>query len=70
MRFGLSYSLWECDPESNDYCKLGRIATGEGKCYAQAAQAHFQDLDTTLRANLGEVVHQKGNDGQHCIVRQ
>jgi len=35
-----------------------------------AAQAHFQDLDTTLRANLGEVVRQKGNDGQHCIVRQ
>ena len=55
MRFGLSYSLWECDPESNDHCKLGRISTGEGKCYAQAAKAHFQDLNINLRTNLTAV---------------
>lgn len=30
LRHGVSHSLWECDPESNDNCKLSK----GGKCYS------------------------------------
>lgn len=55
MRFGLSYSIWECDPETNEHCKLGRISTGDGDCYAKAAVNHFSGLDVSLQTNLSAV---------------
>lgn len=33
LRFGVSHSLWECDPESNAHCKLAKFSDDSGKCY-------------------------------------
>ncbi len=36
IRFGVSHSIWECDPVTNDHCKLARYADDSGKCYDSA----------------------------------
>jgi hypothetical protein len=33
IRYGVSHSIWECDPESNEHCKLARYSDASGKCY-------------------------------------
>jgi len=42
MRFGKSYSLWECDPESNSHCQraqsIGDVDGGD--CYQSTGLAH------------------------------
>ena len=33
LRYGVSHSIWECDPETNEHCKLARYSDNNGKCY-------------------------------------
>jgi len=52
MRFGMSYSIWECDPETNAHCKLATMAQGEGQCYDKVGAAIFAALNQTAKDDL------------------
>ncbi|KAL9180056.1 hypothetical protein ACHAXT_008026 [Thalassiosira profunda] len=50
MRFGTSYSIWECDPATNAHCKLAVSSKGANGCYATAGATAF-DAKTTADKN-------------------
>jgi hypothetical protein len=52
MRFGTSYSLWECDPSTNAKCKRGLKSKGEHSCYATAGTTIFNALSNTDKNDL------------------
>ena len=53
MRFGTSYSLWECDPAVNNKCKLGIKSKGEHSCYKGTSGADiFNALDDAEKTDL------------------
>jgi hypothetical protein len=53
MRFGTSYSLWECDPAINNKCKLGLKSKGEHSCYKSTSGADiFNALDDSVKTDL------------------
>ena len=60
MRFGRSYSIWECDPSTNSKCKIAVNSKGADSCYGTAGGATFEamvaadknDLKTLGRSNL------------------
>ena len=33
MKYGVSHSIWECDPDSNEKCKLAKYSDDSGNCY-------------------------------------
>ncbi|KAL7511318.1 hypothetical protein ACHAXN_008242, partial [Cyclotella atomus] len=53
MRFGTSYSVWECDPAINDKCKRGLKSKGEHSCYKATSGADiFNAYAATLKTDL------------------
>jgi len=53
MRFGTSYSIWECDPAINDKCKRGVKSKGEYSCYkSTSGAAIFNELTDTEKSEL------------------
>lgn len=52
MRFGTSYSIWECDPSTNDKCKLGMNSQTQYSCYSDTGSAFFNDLAAADRNDL------------------
>lgn len=52
MRFGVSYSLWECDPSTNENCKLSRNSDGSGSCYDKVGDEIFKNLNDTVKKKL------------------
>ena len=52
MRFGVSYSLWECDPSTNANCKLSRNSDGSGSCYDKAGDEIFKNLSSAVKTKL------------------
>jgi len=53
MRFGTSYSIWECDPAINDKCKRGLKSKGQHSCYKSTSGADiFNALDNAEKTDL------------------
>jgi hypothetical protein len=60
MRFGRSYSIWECNPSTNLKCKIAVNSKGVDSCYGTAGAVTFEamvaadknDLKTLARSNL------------------
>ena len=52
LRFGVSYSIWECDPESNNNCTLSRQSDGSSKCYHDVGDEIFKNYDSTMKQLL------------------
>ena len=52
MRFGKSYALWECNPQSNEMCHIGRRGQGERSCYSVSGSGLFTDLGDAKKAEL------------------
>lgn len=52
LRFGVSYSIWECDPESNSNCTLSRHSDGSGKCYSSVGDEIYKNYNSTIKALL------------------
>ena len=52
MRFGTSYSIWECDPSVNDKCKVAVNSKGANSCYATFGSSMFDTLATTDKNDL------------------
>lgn len=52
LRFGMSYSIWECDPETNDHCKLSRHSDGSAMCYGTVGDEIFSSFGNTTKKNL------------------
>ncbi len=52
LRFGVSYSIWECDPETNDHCKLSRHSDGSGKCYGNVGDSIFNNYGNATKKAL------------------
>lgn len=52
LRFGVSYSIWECDPESNNNCTLSRQSDGSAKCYHDVGDEIFNNYDSTMKQLL------------------
>jgi hypothetical protein len=52
LRLGQSYSIWECDPESNSKCHLDRKSVGKGKCYSTIGASLFASLNSTKKSLL------------------
>jgi hypothetical protein len=50
MRLGKSYSIWECDPKTNNKCQLSRHA--DGKCYNTIGSTLFTSLNSTTKSLL------------------
>ena len=41
LRFGMSYSVWECYPETNENCTLARHSGEEARCYGAVGNNVF-----------------------------
>lgn len=52
MRFGTSYSIWECNPLTNGKCKLPVNSKGLNACYASTGSTVFNDMGTTDKNDL------------------
>ena len=52
MRFGTSYSIWECNPSSNENCKLAVNAKGQNQCYGNTGSKLFEGLATADKNDL------------------
>jgi hypothetical protein len=52
MRFGASYSIWECDPSTNANCKLAVNSKGADSCYGTAGAATFEAMATADKNDL------------------
>ena len=52
QRFGLSYSVWECDPVKNDDCSLLRLSNGIGKCYGDASKIILDRMNSSVKDKL------------------
>lgn len=52
MRFGTSYSIWECDPSVNEKCKMAVSSKGEKSCYATAGSTIFNAMTTLDKDDL------------------
>lgn len=59
LRFGVSYSIWECDPESNNNCTLSRHSDGSAKCYHNVGDEIYKNYDSTMKSLLDA---KKSND--------
>lgn len=53
MRFGKSYSIWECDPAINAKCQRAVKSKGSASCYGTAGATAFDALATADRIDLG-----------------
>lgn len=40
-RFGVSYSIWECDPNTSDNCNLSKRSDDSGSCYATTSNMKY-----------------------------
>ena len=49
LRFAKSHSIWECDPETNEHCKLARHSNGAGKCYGTVGEDIFSSLSQSQK---------------------
>ena len=52
IRYGVSYSIWECNPEVNPACILAVKSKGQAKCYNDFGQAYLQDLNSAVKTFL------------------
>jgi hypothetical protein len=52
LRVGVSYSIWECDPETNAHCKLSRHSDGSGKCYGTVGDSIFTNYSNATKKAL------------------
>jgi len=52
LRLGRSYSIWECDPQSNTKCQLDRQLPGKGRCYNSVGASLFTSLNSTMKTLL------------------
>lgn len=52
MRFGTSYSIWECDPATNDKCKVPVNSKGGNSCYATTGTTTFGALASADKNDL------------------
>eukprot|EP00574_Skeletonema_japonicum_P004359 CAMPEP_0201714314 /NCGR_PEP_ID=MMETSP0593-20130828/849_1 /ASSEMBLY_ACC=CAM_ASM_000672 /TAXON_ID=267983 /ORGANISM="Skeletonema japonicum, Strain CCMP2506" /LENGTH=947 /DNA_ID=CAMNT_0048203583 /DNA_START=104 /DNA_END=2947 /DNA_ORIENTATION=+ len=52
MRFGTSYSIWECDPATNEKCKLALNAQAQYSCYSGTGSTVFNDLAAADKSDL------------------
>mmetsp|Transcript_65 Transcript_65/g.145 ORF Transcript_65/g.145 Transcript_65/m.145 type:complete len:170 (+) Transcript_65:686-1195(+) len=44
MRFSTSYSIWECDPSTNEKCKVAVNSKGINACYATTGSTLFDEI--------------------------
>jgi len=52
MRFGTSYSIWECDPATNEKCRFAMSSKAQYSCYSKTGADIFSDLGATDRNDL------------------
>lgn len=52
MRFGTSFSIWECDPATNAKCELAMNSRAQRSCYSDAGSAIFSDLAAADKNDL------------------
>lgn len=52
MRFGTSYSIWECDPSTNDKCAFAVNSKGENSCYTTTGSSLFGAKSDTDKNEL------------------
>ncbi len=52
MRFGASFSIWECNPSINLNCKLAVKSKGADSCYGTAGAATFEAMTTADKNDL------------------
>lgn len=51
-RFGVSHSIWECDPSTNTKCKLSRKSDGSDKCYGTVGDEIYNNLTASVKTVL------------------
>mmetsp|Transcript_19577 Transcript_19577/g.35437 ORF Transcript_19577/g.35437 Transcript_19577/m.35437 type:complete len:941 (+) Transcript_19577:340-3162(+) len=52
MRFGTSYSIWECDPSTNEKCKVAVNSKGANDCYTTTGSTLFDAVVTADKNDL------------------
>ncbi|KAL7543080.1 hypothetical protein ACHAXR_012405 [Thalassiosira sp. AJA248-18] len=52
MRFGTSYSIWECNPSANEKCRMAVNSKGENTCYATSGSTLFDAMGTADKNDL------------------
>ncbi|KAL7554076.1 hypothetical protein ACHAWF_017458 [Thalassiosira exigua] len=55
MRFGTSYSIWECDPSANAKCKVAVNSKGGNECYAASGSALFNAMSDQDKNDLNNL---------------
>ena len=54
LRFAVSHSIWECDPETNEHCKISRESDGSGKCYNTVGDGIFTNTEKATKKVLND----------------
>ena len=52
MRFGTSYSIWECNPDDNEKCKLAVNSQAQYSCYSTSGSGFFDELSNADKEDL------------------
>jgi len=52
MRFGTSYSIWECDPSTNEKCRVAVNSKGANDCYITTGSSLFDAMATADKDSL------------------
>ena len=52
MRFGTSHSIWECNPSTNDKCKLAANSKGQNSCYLKTGSTAFDAKNAIDKSDL------------------
>ena len=52
VRYGVSFSIWECNPELNPSCLLALKSKGQGDCYDDFGKQFFSSLPSDAKSYL------------------
>jgi len=52
IRYGVSYSVWECNPQLNPSCLLSLQSKGQARCYKNFGQTFLSTLPSSAQAYL------------------
>lgn len=52
MKFGTSFSIWECDPSTNERCSVAVNSQGANGCFSTSGAATFEAMSATDKGDL------------------
>ena len=55
VSFGFSQSIWECNPETNEHCKIAAKSKKQAACYEAYGTSYFNGLSSADKSSLNDL---------------